>query len=433
MSDFLTLHPISLINGRVDLPGSKSISNRALLLAAQAHGITILKNLLDSDDVRYMLKALSKMGIKYELSKSNTICKIVGCGGPLLYNNIMPKKSLELFLGNAGTAMRPLTAALSLTSNDVILTGEARMKERPIGYLVDSLRQGGANIDYLEQTNYPPIRSRGGFTGGKIIIDGSYSSQFLSAVLIAAPLALNDTNIKIKGKLISRPYIDITLNLLRHFGIRIENKNYLEFQINGNQRYISPGTYIVEGDASSASYFLAAAAIKGGTVHVTGLGCNSIQGDIYFAEILKNMGAKIQWSTNKISCQRGSNLTAIDLDMNTMPDVAMTLATMSIFAKGTTILRNIYSWRLKETDRLKAMTTELRKIGANVIEGRDYICITPPKKITSSTIETYNDHRMAMCFSLVALSSVPITIINPNCVNKTYPNYFSQLRHISHY
>ncbi|WWO97610.1 MAG: 3-phosphoshikimate 1-carboxyvinyltransferase [Candidatus Dasytiphilus stammeri] len=429
MSDFLRLQPISLINGTINLPGSKSISNRALLIAAQANGITMLKNLLDSDDVRYMLKALRKLGIKYELSKENTNCKIFGCGGPLY---IKPN-NLELFLGNAGTAMRPLTAALSLTSNDVVLTGETRMKERPIGDLVESLRQGGASIDYLEREHYPPLRSRGGFIGGKIILDGSCSSQFLSAVLMAAPLAPNDTQILIKGKLISRPYIDITLHLLRDFGINIENKSYREFQINGNQKYHSPGTYIVEGDASSASYFLAAAAIKGGTVHVTGIGRNSIQGDIYFANILENMGAEIQWSTNEISCKRGSNLRAIDLDMNTMPDVAMTLATMCIFAKGTTILRNIYSWRLKETDRLKAMSTELRKIGAHVIEGKDYICITPPKKITTSKIETYNDHRMAMCFSLVALSSVPITLLNPSCVNKTYPKYFSHLQHISHY
>ncbi|WWO99705.1 MAG: 3-phosphoshikimate 1-carboxyvinyltransferase [Candidatus Dasytiphilus stammeri] len=431
MSDFLTLQPISLINGTINLPGSKSISNRALLLAAQANGITMLKNLLDSDDVRYMLKALGKLGIKYELSKENTNCKIFGCGGPL-YNRT-PNNKLKLFLGNAGTAMRPLTAALSLTANDVVLTGQSRMKERPIGYLVESLRQGGAIIDYLEREDYPPIRSRGGFIGGKIIIDGSCSSQFISAVLMAAPLALKNTRILIKGKLISRPYIDITLHLLRDFGISIENTNYREFHINGNQRYISPGTYIIEGDASSASYFLAAAAIKGGTIHVTGIGRNSIQGDIYFAEILKKMGAEIKWSSNKISCKRGGNLRSINIDMNRMPDVAMTLATMSIFAKGTTILRNIYSWRLKETDRLRAMTRELRKIGADVIEGKDYICITPPKKITPSKIETYNDHRMAMCFSLIALSSVPITIINPSCVSKTYPKYFSQLGHISHY
>ncbi|WWO98680.1 MAG: 3-phosphoshikimate 1-carboxyvinyltransferase [Candidatus Dasytiphilus stammeri] len=430
MSDSLTLQPISLINGTIDLPGSKSISNRALLLAAQANGITILKNLLDSDDVRYMLNALRQLGIKYELSQGNTKCKIVGCGGPLY---ITHHKKFQLFLGNAGTAMRPLAAALSLTSNNIVLTGEARMKERPIGPLVETLRQGGATIEYLERENYPPIHLRGVFTGGQVIIDGSCSSQFLSALLMAAPLAVNDTRILIKGKLVSRPYIDITLHLLRDFGIIFENNNYCEFYINGNQRYISPGTYIVEGDASSASYFLAAAAIKGGTVHVTGIGRNSIQGDIYFAEILKQMGAEIEWGHNQISCKRG-NLKAIDLDMNTMPDIAMTLAIMSIFAKGTTILRNIYSWRLKETDRLTAMATELRKIGAEVTEGKDYISITPPElqKITHSKIETYNDHRMAMCFSLVALSSVPVTILNPNCVSKTYPKYFSQLAHISH-
>ncbi|WWP02130.1 MAG: 3-phosphoshikimate 1-carboxyvinyltransferase [Candidatus Dasytiphilus stammeri] len=427
MSDELTIQPITLINGTINLPGSKSISNRALLIAAQAHGTTILYNILDSDDVHHMLNALRLLGIHYILSDNRTICTIFGCGGPLHIDH-----KLELFLGNAGTAMRPLTAALCLTSNDVVLTGEPRMKERPLGHLVQALRHGGAKINYIERENYPPLHILGGFNGGKILIDCSESSQFLTALLMAAPLAPMDTRIIITGSLVSRPYIDITLDLLRKFKITIDNDQYQEFRIRGNQKYISPGKYLIEGDASSASYFLAAAAVKGGMVRVNGIGRKSIQGDIYFAKVLSKMGAVIDFSDNTITCKRG-DLKAINFDMNAIPDVAMTIAIISIFAKGVTTLRNIYNWRLKETDRLSAMATELRKIGAKVIEGKDYISITPPEKIKFAKINTYNDHRIAMCFSLVALSSVPVTIRNPSCVTKTYPEYFSELAQISYY
>ncbi|EBO6243882.1 3-phosphoshikimate 1-carboxyvinyltransferase, partial [Salmonella enterica] len=403
----LTLQPIARVDGAINLPGSKSVSNRALLLAALACGKTVLTNLLDSDDVRHMLNALSALGINYTLSADRTRCDITGNGGPLRASG-----ALELFLGNAGTAMRPLAAALCLGQNEIVLTGEPRMKERPIGHLVDSLRQGGANIDYLEQENYPPLRLRGGFIGGDIEVDGSVSSQFLTALLMTAPLAPEDTIIRVKGELVSKPYIDITLNLMKTFGVEIANHHYQQFVVKGGQQYHSPGRYLVEGDASSASYFLAAGAIKGGTVKVTGIGRKSMQGDIRFADVLEKMGATITWGDDFIACTRGE-LHAIDMDMNHIPDAAMTIATTALFAKGTTTLRNIYNWRVKETDRLFAMATELRKVGAEVEEGHDYIRITPPAKLHHADIGTYNDHRMAMCFSLVALSDTPVTILDP--------------------
>lgn len=421
----LTLQPIARVDGAINLPGSKSVSNRALLLAALACGKTVLTNLLDSDDVRHMLNALSALGINYTLSADRTRCDITGNGGAL-----RAPGALELFLGNAGTAMRPLAAALCLGENEIVLTGEPRMKERPIGHLVDALRQGGANIDYLEQENYPPLRLRGGFTGGDVEVDGSVSSQFLTALLMTAPLAPKDTIIHVKGELVSKPYIDITLNLMKTFGVEIANHHYQQFVVKGGQQYQSPGRYLVEGDASSASYFLAAGAIKGGTVKVTGIGRNSMQGDIRFADVLEKMGATITWGDDFIACTRGE-LHAIDMDMNHIPDAAMTIATTALFAKGTTTLHNIYNWRVKETDRLFAMATELRKVGAEVEEGHDYIRITPPAKLHHADIGTYNDHRMAMCFSLVALSDTPVTILDPKCTAKTFPDYFEQLARMS--
>lgn len=425
MQDSLTLQPIAQVNGTVNLPGSKSVSNRALLLAALAKGTTRLTNLLDSDDVRHMLNALQALGIHFTLSVDRTMCEVEGQGGAL-----QAEGPMELFLGNAGTAMRPLAAALCLGSNDIVLTGEPRMKERPIGHLVDALRQGGADVEYLEQEDYPPLRLKGGFCGGDVAVDGSVSSQFLTALLMAAPLAENDTRIVIKGDLVSKPYIDITLNLMATFGVKVDNEDYRAFHIRGQQQYQAPGDYLVEGDASSASYFLAAAAIKGGTVKVTGIGRNSMQGDIRFADVLEKMGASVEWGDDFIACTRG-DLNAIDLDMNHIPDAAMTIATAALFAKGTTVMRNIYNWRVKETDRLAAMAIELRKVGAEVEEGHDFIRITPPAQINSAEIGTYNDHRMAMCFSLVALSSTPVTILDPKCTAKTFPDYFEQLARIS--
>ncbi|MXP56128.1 3-phosphoshikimate 1-carboxyvinyltransferase [Pantoea sp. Mhis] len=426
MQNYLRLSPITYVHGTINLPGSKSISNRALLLAAMAKGTTRLINLLNSHDVKHMLNALKLLNINYKLSHDRTICDIFGNSGPL-----QSEQSIELFLGNAGTVMRPLTAVLSLVEQSVILTGEQRMLERPIGHLVDSLRQGKAKINYLEKTGYPPLHLYGGFIGGEINIDGNISSQFLTSLLIAAPLAKKDTFIIINNDLVSKPYIDITLNLMRCFHINISNENYKKFIIKGKQQYHSPVEYLIEGDATSASYFLAAAAIKGGTVKVNGINNNSIQGDIYFAEILKKMGALIKWENNSIICSRNV-LNAIDMDMNNIPDAAMTIAIIALFAKGTTIIRNIYNWRVKETDRLAAMATELRKVGAKVKEGHDFICITPPKQLKHAIIDTYNDHRMAMCFSLLALSDVSVTIINPDCTSKTFPNYFQCLAQISH-
>lgn len=430
----LTLQPISQINGTINLPGSKSVSNRALLLAALAKGTTRLTNLLDSDDIRYMLNALAALGISYRLSDNRTICEVDGIGG-----RITGKSDIELFLGNAGTAMRPLAAALCLGDSslgdsgiNVVLTGEPRMKERPIGHLVDALRQGGAEIDYLEQENYPPLHIKGGFLGGKVTVDGTVSSQFLTALLMATPLAKNDTEIHIQGDLVSKPYIDITLALMKSFGVTVDNEQYQVFHIKGQQQYLSPGQYLVEGDASSASYFLAAAAIKGGTVRVTGIGRNSLQGDTQFANVLEQMGATIRWGDDFVECERGT-LTGIDMDMNAIPDAAMTIATTALFAQGETVIRNIYNWRVKETDRLNAMATELRKIGVEVEEGHDYIRITPPEKLNHAEIATYNDHRIAMCFSLVALSDTSVTILDPGCTAKTFPDYFNQLEKLSQY
>ena len=421
----LTLQPIKKFSGTINLPGSKSVSNRALLLSALSQGKTRLTNLLDSDDVRYMLDALKALNIKYHLSDDRTICDIEGVGGKL--HSAHP---LELFLGNAGTAMRPLAAALCLADNNIVLTGEPRMKERPIGHLVDALRQGGAKIDYLENEGYPPLHIHGGFTGGKIAVNGSVSSQFLTALLMAAPLASNDTEITIIGDLVSKPYIDITIKMMAMFGVSVINNQYQTFVIKANQTYQSPGSYLVEGDASSASYFLAAAAIKGGTVRVTGVGKKSLQGDTQFAHVLEKMGAKITWADDYIECSRGE-LNGVDMDMNHIPDAAMTIATTALFANGTTTIRNIYNWRVKETDRLSAMANELRKVGATVEEGEDYITITPPAKLNHAEIKTYNDHRMAMCFSLVALSDTPVTILDPKCTMKTFPDYFEQFKRLS--
>ncbi|MYM58091.1 3-phosphoshikimate 1-carboxyvinyltransferase [Vibrio sp. OCN044] len=422
----LTLQPISKVHGEVNLPGSKSVSNRALLLAALAQGTTRLTNLLDSDDIRHMLNALTKLGVNYTLSQDKTVCEVEGRGKPFDSKDV-----LELFLGNAGTAMRPLAAALCLGTGDYVLTGEPRMKERPIGHLVQALRQAGAKVEYLENEDYPPLKIKGtGLNGGVIEIDGSISSQFLTAFLMSAPMAKEDITIRIIGDLVSIPYIDITLHIMSQFGVQVENHNYQEFTIRHGQSYVSPGEFLVEGDASSASYFLAAAAIKGGEIKVTGIGRNSIQGDIQFADALEKMGADIEWGDDYVISRVGK-LKAIDMDFNHIPDAAMTIATAALFAEGTTAIRNVYNWRVKETDRLAAMATELRKVGADVEEGEDYIVVTPPNQLLHAKIDTYDDHRMAMCFSLVALSDTPVTINDPKCTSKTFPDYFDKLSSLS--
>jgi len=422
----LRLNPISKVNGEINLPGSKSLSNRALLLAALAQGTTKITNLLESDDTRHMLKALKQLGIEYILSESKTECTVTGNAEAIHSDNLQ-----ELFLGNAGTAMRPLCAALCLGTGSYLLTGEARMKERPIGHLVDALREAGAKITYKEKEGYPPLLiEANGLSGGDVNINGAISSQFLTALLLAAPMAKEDMTISIMGELVSKPYIDITLHIMKEFGVEVVNDNYKTFTIKGGQNYKAVETFMVEGDASSASYFLAAAAIKGGTVKVTGIGKKSIQGDILFVDVLEKMGAVVEWGDDFVSVSKGE-LHAIDMDFNHIPDAAMTIATTALFAKGTTTLRNIYNWRVKETDRLFAMATELRKVGAVVEEGEDYLKITPPKVLKHAAIDTYDDHRMAMCFSLLALDPVSVTINEPECTAKTFPTYFEVLESIS--
>ncbi|MEZ4705980.1 MAG: 3-phosphoshikimate 1-carboxyvinyltransferase [Caldilineaceae bacterium] len=422
----LTLAPIAKIDGEINLPGSKSVSNRALLLAALAEGETEITNLLRSDDINHMLGALRKLGVAYTLSDDGTRCTITGNGGP--FQQVEPT---ELYLGNAGTAMRPLCAALCLGQGEFTLTGEPRMEERPIGPLVSALRQAGAQIDHLKNEGYPPLHIVANeLNGGQITIDGSLSSQFVTALLMASPLAQRDTTITIEGDLVSKPYIDITLHMMAQFGVEVENRDYQQFWVRGGQTYQSPGALLVEGDASSASYFLAAAAIKGGAVKVTGIGKKSIQGDTRFADVLQAMGANVEWGDDFIRVQKGQ-LHGVDMDMNHIPDAAMTIATAALFAEGKTAIRNIYNWRVKETDRLHAMTTELRKVGAEVVEGEDFIEITPPAQITHAAIDTYNDHRIAMSFALLALDPASVTINDPKCTAKTFPDYFEKLNSIS--
>lgn len=425
--DSLTLNPLAFVNGEVQLPGSKSLSNRLLLLAALAEGETRITNLLDSDDVKHMLNALALLGVQYELSTDRRTCLVQGTGGP--FNT---DQALDLFLGNAGTAMRPLCAALCLGHGEFTLTGEPRMYERPIRDLVDALIPLGAEVTYLKEEGFPPLtlHSRG-LKGGHVSIRGNISSQFLTALLMSAPMAEEDLIIQVDGELVSKPYIDITLHSMQLFGVIVENDNYQRFVIKAGQRYRSPGEVMVEGDASSASYFLAAAAIAGGTVRVYGVGSDSVQGDKAFADVLAKMGADVTYGPTWIEVSKTGPLQAVDLDLNAIPDAAMTIATTALFASGTTCIRNVYNWRVKETDRLYAMATELRKVGAEVVEGDDFIEITPPKQIMPASIDTYDDHRMAMCFSLAAFGTAPITINDPGCTRKTFPEYFDLFRSIT--
>ena len=420
----LHLKPASQVTGDMQLPGSKSISNRTLLLAALAKGNTEIRGLLTSDDTDRMLEALNALGVKVSHTEQGII--VEGCNGDF------PNKQADLFLGNAGTAFRPLTAALAFSNGDYHLHGVPRMHERPIGHLVTALRSAGANIECLANNGFPPLQiSPAALDVSKPIqIRGDVSSQFLTALLMALPLTGKQATIEVVGELISKPYIEITLNLMAKFGVHVERDEWQQFTIPANSQYASLDTMYVEGDASSASYFLAAGAI-GGTLNVHGVDAISIQGDIKFAEALALMGGEITYGENFITTSKAAKIKAIDLDCNHIPDAAMTLAILALFADGTTTLRNIASWRVKETDRLTAMATELRKVGATVIEGEDYITITPPEALTQNAeIDTYDDHRMAMCFSLVSLGGVPVTINNPNCVAKTFPTYFEVFANI---
>jgi len=421
----LRLEPISRVNGSVTLPGSKSLSNRILLLAALAKGTTVVENLLDSDDIRHMLGALKLLGVNVQLNEDKTVATVQGVGGEFL------TPSEPLFLGNAGTAYRPLTAVLAAVKGEYELIGEPRMEERPIGHLVDALQSLGGNVNYLKSKNYPPLKICGGeIAGGQVEIDGSISSQFLTALLMAAPLFNGDTTISIKGTLVSKPYIDITLDVMARFGIQVNHDDYQTFKVKGAQQYQAVERIMVEGDASSASYFVAAAAIAGGEIEIKGVGAKSVQGDIGFAKVMEQVGAKIDWYDERLVVRKGQ-LNGVDIDANAIPDAAMTLATVALFAKGPTAIRNIYNWRVKETDRLHAMATELRKVGADVVEGEDYIEITPPEQFNDVAIDTYDDHRIAMCFSMVAVGGKAITINDPKCTYKTFPTFFKVLESVS--
>jgi 3-phosphoshikimate 1-carboxyvinyltransferase len=425
--EFLDLAPIRSVSGTVKLPGSKSISNRVLLLAALAAGETRLHDLLASDDTRVMQDALRTLGILVKQDGADTV--VTGAGGAF------PVKAAELFLGNAGTAFRPLTAALALSDGDYRLSGVARMHQRPIGDLVDALRQLGARIDYLGKAGYPPLHIQPAtiHAGRKVSVRGDVSSQFLSALLMALPLVGGATTVAVEGELISKPYVEITLSTLFRFGVEVKRDDWASFTVPAAARYVSPGELWVEGDASSASYFLAAGAIGGGPVRVEGVGAKSIQGDVRFAEALEQMGARISMGENWIeaSAPPGGKLRAIDADFNHIPDAAMTIAVAALFADGPCTLRNIGSWRVKETDRIAAMATELRKLGATVEEGKDWLRVTPPAVLRPAAIDTYDDHRMAMCFSLAALGGVKVRINDPQCVNKTFPEYFEVLARIA--
>ncbi|KJK23762.1 3-phosphoshikimate 1-carboxyvinyltransferase [Burkholderiaceae bacterium 16] len=427
--EHLTLGPFTRASGTVRLPGSKSISNRVLLLAALADGETRVCDLLDSDDTRVMLQALRTLGVEWR--QEDGACVVRGVGGNF------PNKAAELFMGNAGTAIRPLTAALALQGGSYKLSGVPRMHERPIGDLVDGLRQIGAHVDYLGTEGYPPLQISPAQIriDAPILVRGDVSSQFLTALLMTLPLAdaPGDTiEIEVVGELISKPYVEITLNLLARFGIEVRREGWSRFILPARSAYRSPGEIFVEGDASSASYFLAAGAIGGGPLRVEGVGMSSIQGDVKFAEALNRMGANVMAGANWIEV-RGTErddgrLHGIELDCNHIPDAAMTLAVAALFAEGTTTLTNIASWRVKETDRISAMATELRKLGVEVEEGADYLKVTPPAQIAWKTpaagIDTYDDHRMAMCFSLAAFGPLPVRINDPGCVAKTFPDYF---------
>lgn len=422
----ITIPPISYLKGKIKIPGSKSIANRAILMSSLSNGTTKLINIPNNQDVYYMLNFLKRIGIKYYLSKNKQNCIIIGSE-----KKFSIKKKINIFTGNAGTVIRPLTSILSLYNNNLILNGEKRMKNRPIQDLVEAIKQGGGKIKYIEKKGYPPLNIRGGFKGGTIKIKSDLSSQFLTAILIAGPLSIKGIKIKVIGKITSQPYINITLKLMKKFGIKVKNKNFRYFYIKKGQKYISPKKYYIESDLSSASYFLAGGLIKGKSVTITGVGKNSIQGDIKFCEIIKKMGGKIYIGKNFIKSKK-SQLHGIKINMNSTPDIAMTIAILGLFAKNKTIIYDIFNWRIKESNRLETMKKEMKKIGAKIKTGKDYIEISQLKKIKKTIIKTHNDHRLAMCFSLISLFNSPVTILKPECVSKSFPNYFKEFKKISY-
>ena len=426
-ADFLDIGPIARMAGTLRLPGSKSISNRSLLLAALARGATKLSGLLDAEDVDYMCAALRALGVRIDGGAGDEACVVHGAGGAF------PMRRAALFLGNAGTAFRPLTAALALSHGDYELSGAPRMHERPIGDLVDALRTLGADIRYRGAHGFPPLTIGPGDVRprGNVAIRGNVSSQFLTALLMALPLAGGGATVEVIGELISRPYVDLTLSLMRRFGVSVVAERSDLFRVPEGAAYASPGTLAVEADASSASYFLAAGAIGGGPVRVVGVGRASIQGDVAFAGMLASMGAEVESGDDWIEVRSGTKLHGIDADCTAIPDAAMTAAMVALFAEGPTLLRNIGSWRVKESDRIAAMASELRKLGATVEEGPDWMRVLGPPAWRPATIDTYDDHRIAMCFSLAALGGVPVRINDPQCVRKTFPGYFAAFERLA--
>jgi len=420
MTDALTLTPIERVSGSVTLPGSKSMTNRALLLAAVAEGETLVTNILLSDDTQRMLDALAQLGVHVDIDQGLRQCRVLGKGGPFPAQT----QTQTLQLGNAGTVLRPLTAMLALTPGDFIIDGDDYMRERPIGPLTDALNAMKVSTTYLGAAGYPPLQLRGGtLKGGALTLNGRLSSQYLTALLLSLPMGAVRSTIEIEGELVSKPYIDMTLSMMASFGVQAQHTDYQRFTVPGNQRYQSPGHFLVEGDASTASYFLAAAAIRG-DVTVHGVGRRSLQGDVAFAEVVRAMGAKVDCQDDCIRVQSTGKLRGVDVDLNHIPDAAMTVAILALFADGPTSIRNIYNWRIKETDRMTAMATELQRVGAGVTTTSDSITITPPATLLPASIEIYGDHRMAMCFSLVALGGTPVLIKNPEVTSKTVPDYF---------
>jgi 3-phosphoshikimate 1-carboxyvinyltransferase len=416
--DSLTLLAADRVFGEVEPPGSKSISNRVLPLAGIARGSTHLTNLPDGDDVELMRSALGQLG--FTLSGSGSELSVQGVGGP-----ITADQPVQLFLGNSGTATRILTALLCGGRGTFGVDGVARMRERPIADLIDALRPiaGNTAVTYGGMVGYPPLHIIAeGLAGGKTTIKGNVSSQFLTGLLLALPLCRGAVSVDVDGILVSAPYVELTLRIMEAFGVKVENQNFRKFVLERPTGYQSPGHYAIEPDASSASYFLAAGAIAG-DVLVRGIGKHSLQGEARFAEVLAKMGAHVEYKSRGIQVSKGK-LQGIDVDMDLMSDTGMTLAMTALFAEGPTTIRNIGNWRVKETDRIHAMATELRKVGAHAEEGPDWLIVHPPEKFLEAEIETYDDHRMAMCFSLVSLGGVSVTIKNPNCTRKTYPGYF---------
>ena len=433
--EHLDLPRVTRAAGSLRLPGSKSISNRTLLLAALARGATTLRGLLDSDDTRVMRGALEALGVAVETLGGVEEVRVTGVG-----RAGFPVKDADIFLGNSGTSARSLAAVLALADGHYRLSGVPRMHERPIGDLVEALRPAGARVEWLGVPGFPPlaIAPRELRTVRALRIRGAISSQFVSGVLMALPWAGEAARVEIDGELISKPYVELTLGLMARFGVEVRREGWSAFDIPAGEGYVSPGEVEVEGDASSASYFLAAGALGGGPVRVEGVGRTSVQGDVHFARVVAAMGARVDSGDAWIESAGAPPLEPFDLDFNRIPDAAMTAAVLALYAKGPCTLRNIGSWRVKETDRIAAMATELRKFGAAVEEGPDWLRITPPAGFLAAgpggapvAVDTYDDHRMAMCFSLASFGPRPVRINDPGCVAKTFPDYFGQFAKVA--